>query len=129
SPRAYSNVGTLSFWRGDYRKAADAYDKATTLLPNDPELQSNLGDALSQLGQHARAVAAYRTAADQVERLLAVNPNDPQRLAAIGLYRAKLGEREADAGAIDRALSLAETNGQVLYAAALVRALAGDAGG
>lgn len=129
SPRAYSNVGTLSFWRGDYRKAADAYDKATTLLPNDPELQSNLGDALSQLGQHARAVAAYRTAADQVERLLAVNPNDPQRLAALGLYRAKLGEREAAAGAIDRALSLAETNGQVLYAAALVRALAGDAGG
>ena len=127
SGQTYSNVGTLHFWRGDHAAAAAAYEKAVALLPNDPDLQANLGDAYDGLGQSARAAQAYRRAADHVVRLLAVSPNDPQRLAALGLYRAKLGEPDTALDAIAKALALSPDNGQVLYAAALVHALTGDA--
>jgi tetratricopeptide (TPR) repeat protein len=129
SGQTYSNVGTLYFWRGDHAAAARAYEKAVALLPSDPELQSNLGDAYSKLGQGARAAQAYRLAAEQVSRLLAVSPNDPQRLAALGLYRAKLGERSAARDAIAKARAISPENGQVLYASALVHALTGDPSG
>ncbi|CAN5520564.1 serine/threonine-protein kinase [soil metagenome] len=126
SARTYSNVGTLYFWRGDYQKAAERYEQAVALAPNDSELHANLGDAYARLGQSSRAAECYRRAVRHVEALLAVSPDDSQHLAALALYEAKLGKHRAAAANVQKALALTPKDGQVLYVTALVGALSGD---
>lgn len=122
---AYSNVGTIHFWRGDYRKAADAYEQALTLTPNMPQLHANLGDSLQKLGRPAAARESYRSAVRDVRSQLAVNQKDAVNLALLALYLAKLGDRgDADKAAAE-AMSLNPQEGQVVYAAAMVDALGG----
>jgi tetratricopeptide (TPR) repeat protein len=121
----YSNIGTIHFWNGDYAKAADAYARGIELTPNEPALHANLGDALRKLGQRARATASYRTAVDEVRQQLAINGQDALNVSLLALYLAKLGEwPDADAASA-KALSLAANDGEVLYNAAMVDALAG----
>jgi serine/threonine-protein kinase len=122
----YANVGTLYFWRGNAQKAADAYEKAVALQPNNPTLHANLGDAYARLGQSARATQSYERALDRVQKLLTVNPNDAGHLAALALYQAKLGQRDAAAEHIQKAVAISPKDWQVLYHAAIVGALAGD---
>ena len=125
---AYSNVGTIHFWRGDYRKAADAYEQALALTPNMPQLHANLGDSLQKLGRPAAARESYRSAVRDVRSQLAVNQKDAVNLALLALYLAKLGNRgDADAAAAE-AMSLNPQEGQVVYAAAMVDALGGRQG-
>ncbi len=126
SAGAYSNVGTLYFWRGNHAKAADAYEKAILLLPNDPQLHANLGDAYAELGEKAKSRHAYRRAVALVQNLLAVSATDSQQLAALALYQAKLGQHPAAAEAIGKAMKISPADGQVLYVGAVVHALAGD---
>lgn len=124
SPGTLSNLGTLYFWKGEHQKAAETYERALALSPNDPLLHANLGDAYAGLGQSQKARQAYTRAVQHVEQLLSVSPNDAQHLASLALYQAKLGRRGPAAEAIQRALSENSKDGQVLYAAALVHALA-----
>ena len=126
SAGAYSNVGTLYFWRGNHAKAAEAYEKAILLLPNDPELHANLGDAYARLGEKTKAMHSYRRAVALVQKLLAVSANDSQQLAALALYQAKLGQHRAAAEAIGKAMKISPRDGQVLYVSAVIHALAGD---
>jgi serine/threonine-protein kinase len=123
---AYSNMGTLYYWRGDYTKAVDAYEKAIALAPHQPEVHGNLGDALQRLGRSREAEASYQRALEGVRRLLAVKSNDPSNLAALGLYQAKLGQRAAAAASIAKAEAASPDDGDVLYVSALVHALAGE---
>ena len=126
SGRTYSNIGTLYFWRGNYPAAIKAYESAVAMLPNDPALRANLGDAYAKVGEGARATQSYRQAVADVEKLLRVRPADAQQLAALALYRAKLGEHRSARELIDRAIGISPNDGQVLYASALVHAIAGD---
>ena len=121
----YSNVGTLYFWRGNYQKAADAYARALELQPNNPTLHANLGDAYARLGQPDKAAQSYRRALERVQSLLTVSANDSVNLSLLALYQAKLGHPDAAADALQKAVTISPTNGQVLYTAALVHALAG----
>lgn len=124
---AYSNVGTLYFWRGDYASAANNFERAVALSPNDPELHANLGDAYARTGERARAAQSYRQASALVQKLLAISPNNAQQLAALALYQAKLGQREAAVDAFEKAMAISPADGQVLYVGALVHALGKDA--
>jgi tetratricopeptide (TPR) repeat protein/TolB-like protein len=124
---AYSNIGTILFWQGDYTKAAEAYQQAIQLAPNQARLHGNLGDAQQKLGRREEAAESYRRAIDEVSRLLQVNDKDAVNLALLAMYRTKIGERAAAEDAISKALTISPTDGQVLYYRAIVHALSGDA--
>jgi serine/threonine-protein kinase len=125
SGATYSNVGTVHFWRGDYQKAADAYERAVALRPNRDDLHANLGDSYAKLGRRAEAVQAYRRAVDLVQKALSVSENDAPAVASLALYQAKLGLHDRAARSIARAIALRPLDASVLYAAALVHALGG----
>ena len=126
SAGTYSNIGTVHFWRGNYAGAADAYEKAVRLSPNNPELHANLGDAYARTRDKSRADQSYRQAIALVQKLLAISPNDAQQLASLALYNAKIGQRRVAVDAIERALKISPADGQVLYVGALVHALGDD---
>ena len=121
----YSNIGTIRFWSGDYAKAADAYERALKLAPATPRLHINLGDAREKLGERSRARASYQSAVDEIRRQLGVNAQDADNLSLLALSLAKLGDRAGAGDASARALQLNPQHGEVLYAAAVVEALAG----
>jgi tetratricopeptide (TPR) repeat protein len=125
SAGTYSNIGTIRFWARDYQQAADAYDHAISLSPNQPDLYANLGDAQQKLGQRAKARASYRTAVEKVRGLLAVNENDALNQSLLGLYLAKLADWPGADAAIQKALAMTPQDADVLYSAAIVDALAG----
>jgi tetratricopeptide (TPR) repeat protein len=124
SAATYSNMGTVHYWRGDYAKAADAYEKAILKAPHRPELYGNLGDVYQHLGHNDPARANYRKAIDEAQKLLAVNDNNAFNLATLALYQAKLGQRPAAAGSLAKAVDLSPQDGEVLYIRAVIHALA-----
>jgi eukaryotic-like serine/threonine-protein kinase len=121
----YSNVGTIHFWRGDYARAAEAYAHVVKLSPDTPSFHANLGDALQKLGRRQDAQASYRTAVEKARQQLAVNEKDSANLSRLALYLAKLQDRAGADATIAQALALNQEDGQVLYTAAMVDALAG----
>jgi serine/threonine-protein kinase len=122
----WSNMGTVLFWQGEYTQAADAYQKAIDLAPNEPDLYANLGDARQKLGRRDDALASYRRAIDEVSGLLEVNDRNPVNLGILAMYLAKTGDRAAAEAAIQKALAISPQDGDVLYNRAIVHALAGN---
>ena len=122
----YANQGTVLFWQGDYAKAADAYGKAVSLSPNEPDQHANLGDALTKLGRREEASKSYQSAIAEVTKLLAINDKDAQNLALLAMYQAKAGNRTAAEAAMEKALALSPDDGDVLYNRAIVHALGGQ---
>jgi Tfp pilus assembly protein PilF len=54
--------GTEAYGKGDWEGALKAYEEAQRELPNNPELQYNLGDAYMKLGRTDDARRAYEAA-------------------------------------------------------------------
>ena len=125
SASTFSNMATVYYWEGDHAKAAEAYQRAVDLAPNRPILHTNLGDAFLKLDRRDAARASYRRAVQLLRQQLAVNEDDAVNLGLMAMCLAKIGDRiEADAAAT-RALKVNPKDGEVLYSAAVVDALAG----
>lgn len=126
SAPAYSNIGALLHQKGDFHGAVDAYQHAIAIRPNASATRRNLGDALSRLGRGAEARAAYLEAVRLGEADLKVNPSDPRLLAAQAVYLHKAGQPAAAMERLTAALANAPDNSEVLYRAAVIRALRGE---
>lgn len=106
SPQAstWSNVATLRFRAGRFAEAAEGYEQAVALDPNDYLLWGNLGAARHWApGAEPAARDAFAKALELAEKVRAVNPDDPTVLADIASYRAMLGDRDG-ASAVQRRL-------------------------
>ena len=57
SAAAYNNLAALYFQQHKFREAASAFQRAHDLKPDDPAVSFNLGLALSNAGEPARAIA------------------------------------------------------------------------
>lgn len=71
--------GHNAAWTNDWKTAADCYQKAVQLMPDEAEGHINLGLAYLNLGQYERALATYK-------RAIELAPKDPEPI-----------ERSADA--------------------------------
>jgi serine/threonine-protein kinase len=127
-PRAetFSNIGNIHYIEGRYSAAAASFQKAVDASPQDGLLRGNLGDALARLNRKEQARLAYAESVRLDRQALAVNPNDATTLARVATREAKLGERTAAEADITRALTLNANDAEVLYHAAVVRALNRD---
>jgi tetratricopeptide (TPR) repeat protein/DNA-binding winged helix-turn-helix (wHTH) protein len=118
---AYSNLGTAYFYTHRFNEAAETYRKATELDDQDWLTWGNLGDALYWTpARRPEAVQAYQTARKLASARLSVNPNDASTAADVAVYSAMLDDKHAAFVNINRALSLAPDNADVLFRASLV---------
>jgi tetratricopeptide (TPR) repeat protein len=125
-PETRSAIGNIHYDEGRYQAALDAFLEAAKESENDGVLRGNVGDAYARLGRLDEARQAWREAVRLEQQTLAVNLNDANTLARIALWQAKAGDRAAAESHITRALTMAAGDAEVLYYAAVVRALAGD---
>ena len=128
SGSAYSNLGLIRYDSGRYADACTALEKASQLAPNDYRVWANLGDAYRWTPErkgdapeaHGRAIAAARAT-------LAVNAKDALAHAVIASCLAKTGKLDEADREIRSALTIDPTDANVLYDAAVVAQLRGDA--
>ncbi|GMQ95684.1 MAG: hypothetical protein BMS9Abin14_134 [Gammaproteobacteria bacterium] len=59
---ALQHLGILAQQRGDIDESVRLLSQAASIVPSDPMLQNNLGNALRTQGNSARAIGAYRAA-------------------------------------------------------------------
>ncbi|HJU43306.1 MAG TPA: tetratricopeptide repeat protein [Vicinamibacterales bacterium] len=128
-PRAetFSSMGTIYYSRGDYAKAAAAYEGAVLIRPLGAITHRNLGDAYARLGRKEEALRAYRQAVKLAEGEVAVSPGDARAIARLAVYYAKAGDDAAARRSLAAAEKLAPADEQVKLRAAVVHALAGRA--
>jgi serine/threonine-protein kinase len=125
---AYSNLGVIRYASGRYADACVALERASALTPNDYRVWANLGDAYrwtpARKGDapkaDERAIAAARSA-------LSVNAKDALAHAVIASCLAKSGKLDDAGTEIRAALTIDPTDPNVLYDAAVVAQLRGDA--
>ena len=92
SDGAYTNLGNLEYYVGNYRAAAAAFEEATKLTPGKYLYWANLGDAYRWTPELAsRAPEAYEKAARLAEGELALNPDNAAAHATLAICDAKLG--------------------------------------
>ena len=123
---AYTNIGTIQYWLGQYQRAYESNRQAIHLRPTEPLFHRNLGDVEMQLNRQAAALASYRRARMLTEAQLRVNPADPLLQSRLAVYEAKLGRLAPAADLIRTALVKGRGNAEVLYNAAVVQALDGQ---
>jgi serine/threonine protein kinase/tetratricopeptide (TPR) repeat protein len=128
-PRAetFSSMGTIYYRRGEFEKAATAYEGALLIRPLGAITHRNLGDAYTRLGRKADALRVYREAVRLAEAEVAVSPGDARAIARLAVYQAKAGDDAGARRSLGVAQKLAPADEQVQLRAGVVHALAGRA--
>jgi serine/threonine-protein kinase len=112
-----------------YGNAAQVFEEATALDPNNYELWGNLGDAYYWApALRDQAGSAYRKALALGEEQRKINPRNPNMLSYLAEYHAMMGESAPARATIAQALQLAPNDPEVLCYAGMVYAQAGDNG-
>jgi len=115
NPIVYSQLGTMAFEEQDYARAADMFERAVGLDPDDWQLAGNLAAAYHWGGDRARAAPAFRRAIGVCEASLAAAPDDPLLMASLAGYYGMLGEnRERGLELLERATSREVVDAQLM---------------
>lgn len=89
----YSNLATLYFYSGEYRKAVTWYEKALALDAHDPVVWSNLATAYYWLPQeHEKYRESKVEALKRIDVRLASDPDNLALRATKGAYLSELGD-------------------------------------
>ncbi len=123
---AFSGLGTVLFYRGRYAEAAENFEKAVSLSPNDAVLRGNLGDADRWIqGAENKSAEAYDQAIELLNKVLKLNPGDAETLSRLAEWLAKRGRLDEAVKTIEQALPRANGNVYSLASAIVVYHLAG----
>ena len=116
----YVNLGVSYFGLNKYSEAAEAYQSAAKLDPQQYVIWGNLGDALFYSGKKDQSVAPYRKAIELASAELKVNPHDPDVLSSLASYYSMLGDRKNALLYLGQALQYGHNDKDVLLDAASV---------
>jgi serine/threonine-protein kinase len=118
---AYSNRGSIYYFKGDYARARDDFRRAIDLAGNNPLLWGNLADADSQIaGAGSEAQEAYKRAIALSRQELAVNPSNANLLGRMAFYLARTSNCPEARSRIAEALRLAPDRVALIFKAAKV---------
>ena len=117
---AYMNLGTSYFFLGRFDDAAEMYEQASKLTPEDFEAWGALGDAYRYTDDDkALAEPAYLKAIELGEKLLDINQSDARTMAALAQYYAKTGNAQHASALLIQADDLEPRNMAVQYFSAV----------
>jgi TolB-like protein/class 3 adenylate cyclase/Flp pilus assembly protein TadD len=115
----YSNLGSLYYQQYDFEQAIIMFEKATELSPQRAIYWGNLADAMYFSEHKTKANANYSKAIVLAENALINNPKDVATLSNLALYCARLKKIKMAQNYIEQALSIAPSEINVLYYAAI----------
>lgn len=127
---AYSNLGSMQYYLGEFAAAVENQLRAIELAPDNQEAWGRLAEAYRFIpGREADAVSAYSKAAELAKKELLVNPDDWVNTALLGLYYAHTGRRDEAEAQLRRALELAPAEPTAYYFDALGKRHDGNTNG
>ncbi|HIG42556.1 MAG TPA: toll/interleukin-1 receptor domain-containing protein [Gammaproteobacteria bacterium] len=121
----YGNLGTSYFYQREFEAAAEMYQKGHAIAPDNYIYPGLIGESyyVSQLRDYA---PHFRQAIELALRQLGIDPNDYITVANVAAYYAALGDRENAQIFIDRAMSTASNDMDVVYYVTISYARLGD---
>lgn len=123
---AYSNLATVYFFQQRYADAVPIMEKLVAGGTKDYLIWGNLGDAYRWTpGDAEKAAGAYQRAIELAAQRVGVNPRDGEALISLALYRAKTGQDAQAVRDMEKALTYAADEKNVLFNAAVVCELTG----
>ena len=126
---AYYYYGDACIETGSYAQAAELYERASELRPDDYQALVFAAQAYRSLGQSDRALDAARRQLGAAERALAYDPTDARALSLSAGSLIAVGRVEEAREWIGRACALEPDEPYVHYNAACHLALIGDVDG
>ena len=99
SPRAYTQLCGVYFLQKNFHGAVDCYKKLDELLPNDAEVQSQLGASMIRIGQGKEAI-------EILEKVVAREPGYARAYNSIGFAHFKKKRYERAAKAFKQAVEI-----------------------
>jgi len=122
--QAASNLGTLYFFElADYPRAAQAFQQAVSLQPNEYVVWGNLASAQLWAGQTGESRSAFIKAAGLATKALEINPRDAETAMSLAGYEAALGHHDRARELMDKALGLAPGDAGLMFQAGVVHEL------
>jgi serine/threonine protein kinase/Flp pilus assembly protein TadD len=123
----YYFYARTSFQQGDLAKAAQLYEKACQVNPDDYQAPSLLAPVYKSLGRDAEADASRRRALQLAEKHVELHPDDARAHYLGAGILCQLGERVRGLEWAQRALAMDPEETSILYNVGCVYALAGEA--
>jgi serine/threonine protein kinase/Flp pilus assembly protein TadD len=123
---AYYYYGTVAFAEGELETAADMFERASEVAPDEIRALQLLPQVYTRLGREAEAKSANRRRVEVVERRLEFAPDDVPLLLDGASALAALGETRRSLEWASRILDRAGDDALVLYNLACLYSLAGE---
>jgi len=124
---AYSNLGMIQFFSGDFDDAVIMFLKATEMDQNNALFLGNLADAYRLAKSDSDLTSgAYRKAIELAQGQLAINPTDAATRALLATYYSGLGQMQLALTNIEEACSQTVADVQIAFLSALVHEQAGQ---
>jgi tetratricopeptide (TPR) repeat protein len=123
---AYYFYARTSFEQGKLQPAAELFEKAAEVRPEDFQALGLCSQVYSGLGRHAEADDARRRTVQRVEKHIELNPDDARALYFGAGDVGMLGNRTKALDWLERALAVDPDDSAVLYNVGCVYALLGE---
>ncbi len=118
---AYRNLGTLYFYQGHFRKAADAYQKVLPFTTDDYRIWGGIAESFYWSGvDSAKTRRQYQQAVTLALRELQVNPQDPEVLIDLSGYYTKLNIQDSSRYYLNKILSRGSNDIEVMFRIAVI---------
>jgi serine/threonine-protein kinase len=125
---SYVNLGVAYFGLNKFSEAAEAYEAAAKLDPQQYVIWGDLGDALFHSGKKDQSVMPLKKAVELAKAELKVNSHDPGVLGDLASYNSLLGDRKNALLYLGQALQYGHNDKDLLLDAASVYNHLGESG-
>jgi Flp pilus assembly protein TadD len=122
----YINLGFVYYSGGQYDLAAQEWQRAIDLAPEDAGAYANLGDAYRHLGNLDEARTAYGRAIDLNQKALQVNANQVEARISLSIALAGIGRCDQAREQAAQAITAEPKSPTNHYYVALAYAVCGD---
>jgi tetratricopeptide (TPR) repeat protein len=124
--RAYSNLGVVYYYLGEFEESVATHRKAVELTPGQALMWLNLADSLHFAGQVDESAAAFKTARDLSKNTLDVDTSDSLAMLTLAWAQFMLDESSEALATVEKALEIDPGDPYGYYYDALIRFQTGD---